>query len=151
MRTNEKIELIINCTHNPINLIDFETINHIQSGQTVNIIDVAVPYGFPEEEYLKCSNVNRQDGGNAYIENGLEYFFNPEICGLTENVIYGCFAETMCLAAYLKENPSDFEHIKDFDFFNVNRKTKDFVKGLFNKYQIGISPEPFNFNKRMGK
>ncbi|MCX6155287.1 MAG: hypothetical protein NT007_14120 [Candidatus Kapabacteria bacterium] len=143
------IELIINCTHNSTNLIDYEAINHIQNGQQINVIDVAVPYGFPEEEFLKCKNINRQDGGNAYIENGLEFFFNPEICGLTENVLYGCFAETVVLAAYLKANPNEILNLKEFDFFNVNHKTKKLIKTLFEKYKIGISPVPYNFNKRM--
>ncbi|MCX6153427.1 MAG: hypothetical protein NT007_04625 [Candidatus Kapabacteria bacterium] len=145
------IELIINCTHNATNIIDFEAITHIQNGQQINVIDVAVPYGFPEEEFLKCKNVKRQDGGNAYIEKGLEFFFNPEICGLTENVLYGCFAETVVLSAYLKANPNEILNLKDFDFFNVNKKTKNFVKTLFEKYKIGIAPEPYNFNRRMKK
>ncbi len=143
-----KIELIINCTHNPTNIIDLKAINHIQNGQQIYVIDVAVPYGFPEEEYLKCKNVIRQDGGNAYIEKGLEFFFNPELCGLTENVLYGCFAETIALSAYLKENPNEFLNIRDYDFFNVNKKTKKFVKDLFDKYGIGIAPKPYNFMKR---
>lgn len=145
----DKIRLIVNCTHNPTSLITFDNLKYIQNGQTIHVIDVAVPYGFPEEEFYKCKNIYRQDGGNAYIENGLEFFFNPEICGLTENVLYGCFAETVALATYLKENPEEIENIRQLDLFNVNKKTKSFVKGLFEKYGIGIAPVSFNFNKRI--
>ncbi|MGB9702372.1 MAG: hypothetical protein ACPL1A_06565 [Candidatus Kapaibacteriota bacterium] len=145
----DKIRSIINCTHNPSSLITFDNLKNIQYGQTIHVIDVAVPYGFPEEEYCKCKNIYRQDGGNAYIENGLEFFFNPEICGLTENVLYGCFAETVAISTYLKENPQEIEFIRALDLFNVNKKTKNFVKGLFEKYGIGIAPVPFNFNKRI--
>ena len=82
-----KIRAIINCTHNPEQIISAEKINHIQNGQSINVIDVAVPYGFPEAEFSKCHNVYRQDGGNAYMNNTLEFFFNPELCALTENVL----------------------------------------------------------------
>ena len=149
MENKNHVKMIVNCTHHPSQMITAESISHIQNGQTINVIDVAVPYGFPEEEYLKCSNVYRQDGGNAYIENGLEFFFNPEICGLKENVLYGCFAEIVAISAYLKENPEEIENIRKLDLFNVNKKTKEFVKGLFEKYGIGIAPVPFNFNKRI--
>ncbi len=145
----DKIRSIINCTHNPSSLITFDNLKNIQNGQTIHVVDVAVPYGFPEEEYYKCKNIYRQDGGNAYIENGLEFFFNPEICGLTENVLYGCFAETVAISAYLKENPHEIEYIKTLDLFNVNKTSKNFVKKLFKKYGIGIAPVPFNFNKQI--
>ena len=147
----DKIRSIINCTHNPSSLITFDNLKHIQNGQTIHVIDVAVPYGFPEEEYCKCNNIYRQDGGNAYIENGLEFFFNPEICGLTENVLYGCFAETVAISSYLKENPEEIGKISELDLFNVNKKTKNFVMELFIKYGIGIAPVPFNFNKRISE
>lgn len=142
-----KISSIINCTHNPVSLITSESIDYIQNGQAIYVVDVAVPYGFPEDEFIKCDNVHRQDGGNAYIENGLEFWFNPEICGLTDNVLYGCFAETMCLAAYLKENPDKIDYIRSLDLFNVNKTTKEFVKGLFGKYGVGIAPEPLSYMK----
>jgi hypothetical protein len=142
------VKLIVNCTHHPEQMITAESIARIQNGHTLNVIDVAVPYGFPEEEYLKCHNVKRQDGGNAYIENGLEFYFNPEICGLTENVLYGCFAETMALSIFVKEQPENRVFLNQFDFFNVNIKTKNYVKGLFDKYGIGIAEKPFNFMKR---
>jgi len=147
----DKISSIINCTHNPISLITADCIDYIQNGQTIYVIDVAVPYGFPEEEFIKCTNVHRQDGGNAFIENGFEFWFNPEICGLTENVLYGCFAETMCLAAYLKENPEEIEYIRSLDLFNVNKTTKEFVKGLFSKYDVGIAPVPLSYMKPISK
>jgi len=144
-----KITAIINCTHNPKSIITSECINYLQNGQLIHVIDVAVPYGFPEEEFNKCKNVTRQDGGNAYVAEGLEFFFNPEICGLTENVLYGCFAEAMCLSAYLKENPDRKDYIRNFDYFNVNEKTKEFVSELFEKFGIGIAPIPYNFMKKM--
>lgn len=145
----DRIRAIVNCTHNPTSLITAENLKCIQNGQSIHVIDVAVPYGFPEEEFIKCKNVYRQDGGNAYVENGLEFFFNPEICGLTENVLYGCFAETIALSSYLKENPEEIEFVRNLDLFNVNTKTKNFVKGLFEKYGIGISPVPYSFNKKI--
>jgi hypothetical protein len=144
---NNHVKLIVNCTHHPSQMITADSIAHIQNGQVVNVIDVAVPYGFPEDEFLKCSNVIRQDGGNAFVENGLMFYFNPEICGLTENVLYGCFAEAVVLTAYLKENPEEYQNLRCYDFFNVNIKTKNFVKGLFDKYGIGIAPKPYNFMK----
>ncbi len=146
-----QISSIINCTHNPISLITAESIDYIQNEQTIYVVDVAVPYGFPEDEFIKCENVHRQDGGNAYIEKGLEFWFNPEICGLTDNVLYGCFAETMCLAAYLKDHPNEMETIREYDFFNVNKKTKEFVKGLFKTYGIGIAPVPLSYMKPISK
>jgi hypothetical protein len=146
-----KISSIINCTHNSVSLITADCIDYIQNGQTIYVVDVAVPYGFPEDEFIKCKNVQRQDGGNAFIENGLEFWFNPEICGLTDNVLYGCFAETMCLAAHLKENPDDIEYIRSLDLFNVNKTTKEFVKGLFGKYGVGIAPEPLSYMKPISK
>lgn len=141
------VKMIVNCTHHPSQIIKADDIAHIQNGQTVNVIDVAVPYGFPKEEYLKCRNVYRQDGGNAYLETGLKFWFNPEICGLKEKVLYGCFAETLVLSAFLKENPDEIRKIREFDLFNVNKETKIFVKDLFKYYGIGISPVPLNFNK----
>lgn len=149
MGNKNHVKMIVNCTHHPAQMITAENISHIQNGQTINVIDVAVPYGFPEEEYLKCRNVYRQDGGNAYIENGLKFWYNPEICGLKENVLYGCFAETVALSAFLKENPDEIDKIRELDFFNVNKETKNFVKELFDKYGIGIAKIPFNFNKRI--
>ncbi|ROL61846.1 hypothetical protein D9V86_03715 [Bacteroidetes/Chlorobi group bacterium ChocPot_Mid] len=143
----KKITAIINCTHNPKSIITSDCISYMQDSQPIHVIDVAVPYGFPEEEFSKCKNVIRQDGGNAYIAEGLEFFFNPEICGLTENVLYGCFAEAMCLGAYLKENPNKKEFISGFDYFNVNEKTKKFVSELFQNYGVGIAPVPYNFMK----
>lgn len=151
MGYKNNIKLIVNCTHHPNQIITSNSINHIQNGQTIHVIDVAVPYGFPEEEFNKCQNVIRQDGGNAYIENGLNFWFNPEICGLTENVLYGCFAETVAISSYLKENPEEIENIRKLDLFNVNKETKNFVKELFKKYGIGIAPVPFNFNKRISE
>ncbi len=145
----KKITAIINCTHNPKSIITSDCINYMQDSQPIHVIDVAVPYGFPEEEFVKCNNVIRQDGGNAYVAEGLEFFFNPEICGLTENVLYGCFAEAMCLGAYLKENPDKKEFIRDYDYFNVNESTKEFVNKLFQKYGVGIAPVPYNFMKRI--
>jgi|GEM_PF-1728426 len=146
---SSKIKLIINTTHNPSQLITAESISKIQNGQSIGVIDVAVPYGFPEEEFHKCNNVFRQDGGNAYVEEGLEYFFNPVICGLSENLLYVCFAETIALSTYLKGNPKEIENIRKLNLFNVNKATKDFVKSLFEKYGIGISPNPFSYNKRI--
>jgi hypothetical protein len=144
----QNISAIINCTHNPDSLITSDVINYFQNGQTVHVIDVAVPYGFPEEEFMKCKNVSRQDGGNAYIAEGLEFYFNPEICGLTDNVLYGCFAEAMCIGAYLKEYPNQKENLKDYDWFNVNDRTKEFVRKLFQKYNVTTAPVPYNYMKR---
>ena len=141
------ITAIINCTHHPKSIINHQRIQSIQNGQKVYVVDTAVPAGFPEEEYNKCENVYRQDAGNAWIDSGLEYFFNPEIANLAENVVYGCFAETMLLAMYLKEHPDKFNELKKFDFFTVNPETKSFVNGLFDKYNISIAPKPLNFNK----
>jgi hypothetical protein len=148
LKISNNVKMIINCTHHPSQIITAESISKIQNGQNIHVIDVAVPYGFPEEEYNKCKNVTRQDGGNAFIEKGLEFYFNPELCGLTENVLYGCFAETVVLSAFLKENPDKEEYLKSFDYFNVNETTKNFVKELFDKNNIGISPKPYNFMKR---
>ena len=144
-----KIRSIINCTHNPEQIVTAEKINHIQNGQSINVIDVAVPYGFPKTEFDKCNNVFRQDGGNAYFGDSLEFFFNPKMCGLTENVLYGCFAETIALSTYLKEHPAELEEVKKMDFFNVNRTTKQFIKKLFDKYKIGIAPTPYNFMEKL--
>ncbi len=149
MGSKNHVKMIVNCTHHPAQMITAENISHIQNGQKVNVIDVAIPYGFPEEEFLKCHNVYRQDGGNAFIENGLNFWFNPAMCGLKENVLYGCFAESVALSLYLKENPEAINNIRELDFFNVNTQAKFFIKGLFDKHGIGIAETPFNFNKRI--
>ena len=145
IKNSNKVRLIINCTHHPSSLITYDNLKCIQNGQSIHVIDVAVPYGFAEEELLKCSNVYRQDGGNAHLKTGLEFFFNPEFCGLTENVLYGCFAETIALSAYLKESPNEIQTLREYDFFNVNKKSKNFVKGLFEKYGMGAGDIPLNF------
>lgn len=147
LESSNKVKLIVNCTHHPTQMITSDSISHIQRGQKIHVIDVAVPYGFPEEEFKKCSNVTRQDGGNAFIENGLEFYFNPEICGLTDNVLYGCFAETVAISRFLKENPDSESIIRELDLFNVNKTAKNFVRGLFEKYGIGIAHVPYNYMK----
>jgi hypothetical protein len=78
----------------------------------------------------------------------LEFYFNPEICGLTDNVLYGCFAEAMCIGAYLKEYPNQKENLKDYDWFNVNDRTKEFIRKLFQKYNVTTAPVPYNYMKR---
>ena len=147
LESSNKVKLIVNCTHHPSQMITSDSIANIQRGQKIHVIDVAVPYGFPEEEFKKCNNVTRQDGGNAFIDNGLEFYFNPEICGLTDNVLYGCFAETVAISRFMKENPGSEPLIRELDLFNVNKITKDFVHRLFEKYGIGIAPIPYNFMK----
>lgn len=143
-KQSSNVKLIVNCTHHPDQILKAENLHDIQTG-TMNVIDVAVPYGFEQEEYSKCKNIYRQDGGNAYIGEGLDYWFNPEILGLTENVIYGCFAEALAIGVFLSENPDLKSTFQDFDLFNVNKKSKKLVNSIFNKYNIGIAPVPYNY------
>ena len=151
IKNSNKIRAIINCTHNPTSIITATNLAVIQNGQIIHVIDVAVPYGFSETELKKCSNIIRQDGGNAYFESGLEFYYNPELCGLTEKVLYGCFAEAVALSAYVEDIDYRFNCVKGFDFFNVNIKTKEFVKALFKKYNISIAPVAYNFNKKINE
>ncbi len=142
-----KITGIVNCTHNPASLISAENLRNIQNGQPIYVVDVAVPYGFPEEEFKKCRNVYRQDGGNAFIENGLEFYFNPQLCGLVDNVLYGCFAETLSISAFLNDYPEEIDNIRSLDLLNVNKATKIFVKKLFENYGIGIAKNPLSYKR----
>ena len=149
IKNSNKIRAIINCTHNPSSLITANNLNVIQNGQPIHVIDVAVPYGLSEIELNKCTNILRQDGGNAYFESGLEFYFNPELCGLTDNILYGCFAETVALSSYVEDSGYKFNCVKSYDFFNVNFKTKEFLKELFKKYKISIAPIAYNFNRKI--
>jgi len=53
MGYNNNIKLIVNCAHHPNQIITSNSINHIQNGQTIYVIDVAVPYGFPRRRILQ--------------------------------------------------------------------------------------------------
>ena len=82
------VNTLLCCTHNkPLSADDVENLG------IKHVLDVAVPAGFTEEQYFKCKNVYRQDGGNAYNPY-IDFFFDSSIIGLAPKEMYGCFCRS---------------------------------------------------------
>jgi hypothetical protein len=102
------------------------------------VVDVSVPPAFVENEYFKTEGIYRQDAGNAYNKY-LEYYFDSSILDLSENNIFGCFAEATALAC----NRSD--ELLTLNLFAVNKVAQQVVSGLFEKAEFSMHPIPLCF------
>lgn len=141
-----KVDAIVACTHSDKIRLTSEIIDHIRrNGKKLLVIDVAEPSNLEEDEYLKCRDrVVRQDAGNAYSDN-LKNVLGPISNGmlrLTRGVIFGCFAEALCLAAALQRG----EEVNNMDWFKVNGSNMKVIEELFIKYGFTI-PSPSCFGK----
>jgi hypothetical protein len=141
-----KVDAIVACTHSEKIRLTASSIDHIRrNGRKLLVIDVAEPSNLIEEEYCKCRDrVVRQDAGNAYSDN-LKNVLGPISYGmlrLTRGVIFGCFAEALCLAAALQRG----EEVQKLDWFRVNGSNMKVVEELFIKDGFTI-PSPSCFSR----
>jgi len=133
-----KVDAVIACTHSEKIRLTCESIENIRKeGRKLLVVDVAEPSNLTEDEYRKCKSVViRQDAGNGYSPN-LRYvlgWISYRMMRLTRGVTFGCFAETLSLAAATKRN----ESVKQHDWFMVNDETMGIVSGLFQKVGFTI-------------
>lgn len=143
-----KVDAVIACTHSEKVRLNDHAIDQIRhANKKLLVIDVAEPSNLRKEEYDKCKEVViRQDAGNGYSPN-LKYVLGAisyRMFRLTRGVTFGCFAETLSLAAAIKRG----ESIKDVDWFSVNDKNMEFVSRLFRKVGFTL-PSPRCFGKRI--
>ncbi|MEI6378841.1 MAG: hypothetical protein WCO55_04215 [Candidatus Falkowbacteria bacterium] len=136
------LDAIICCTHS----------NSITKAQLYYVdckfvLDVAVPPGFTEEEYVKCKDVYRQDGGNAYSEN-LFYQFDPSGIDLAaDKEMYGCFAEGTALSQYIYKNGYMFQgqNLKNLNWFELSDLNLRIASSLFEQFGFSRHPHPLCF------
>lgn len=133
-----KVDAVIACTHSEKIRLTFENDELIRKeGKKLLVVDVAEPSNLTEDEYLRCKAVViRQDAGNGYSPN-LKYvmgWISYRMFRLTRGVTFGCFAETLSLAAATKRN----ENVRQYRWFTVNDENMEIVSGLFQKVGFTI-------------
>lgn len=143
-----EIDAVVACTHSErVRLNDLAIDFLRRKNKKLLVVDVAEPSNLRKEELEKCKGVViRQDAGNAYSPN-LKYVLGAisyRMFRLTRGVTFGCFAETLSLAAAIKRG----ENVKDIDWFSVNNENMKTVSHLFSK--IGFTlPSPRCFGKKI--
>jgi predicted amino acid dehydrogenase len=138
-----KVKAIVACTHSKKVRIGEDDIARF--GQKVLVVDVSEPSNLKRSVYLKCKKqVIRQDAGNAFSPR-LKYVLGPcsyLLFRLTRGVAFGCFAETLSLAFFLKREKS-FNLI---DWMSVSSENMNIIKTMFTSMEFGM-PTPRNFGK----
>lgn len=143
-----KVDAVIACTHSEkIRLTAGNVALIRREGRKLLVVDVAEPSNLTEEEYQKCRDVVvRQDAGNAYSPK-LKYVLGAityRIFRLTRGVTFGCFAETLALAAALKRGES-FDNI---EWFTVSGPNMELVARLFEAGGF-TAPAPRCYGKKL--
>lgn len=141
-----KVDAIIACTHSDDISLTADSIELIRrEDKKLLVVDVAEPANLRYREYQKCRQfVIRQDAGNGYAK-GLKYILGAisyRMFRLTRGVTFGCFAETLVLAAALKNG----EDVGKIDWLVVNDENMERVSKLFLANGFTI-PSPRCFSK----
>ncbi|MBZ0221175.1 MAG: hypothetical protein K8I01_12185 [Candidatus Methylomirabilis sp.] len=141
-----KIDAVVACTHSKkirLNDVAIELIR--RKDKKLLIIDVAEPSNLSPEEYEKSKKVViRQDAGNGYSPK-LKYVLGAvsyKMFRLSRGVTFGCFAETLSIAAAIKRG----EHVKNTDWFSVDKENIKSVSLLFDKVGFTL-PSPRCFGE----
>ena len=141
-----KVDAVVACTHSKkirLNSLAIELIR--RKNKKLLVIDVAEPSNLTLEEYDKSKRVViRQDAGNGYSPK-LKYVLGAisyKMFRLSRGVTFGCFAETLSIAAAIKRG----ENVKDRDWFFVNKENMQSVSLLFEKVGFTL-PSPRCFGK----
>lgn len=143
-----KVDAVICCTHSERIRLTAEDVDRIRfDGKKLIVVDVAEPSNLTQVEYEKCKVVViRQDAGNAYNAK-LKYVLGAlsyRMFRLTRGVTFGCFAETLALAAALKRG----EDLKGVEWFRVEKETMRRIESYF-KWDGFTTPSPRCFGKRV--
>lgn len=143
-----EVDAVVACTHSErVRLNDLAIDFLRRKNRKLLVVDVAEPSNLRKEELEKCKEiVIRQDAGNAYSPN-LKYVLGAisyKMLRLTRGVTFGCFAETLSIAASIKRG----ENVKDVNWFSVNNENMKTVSHLFSKVGF-ILPSPRCFGKKI--
>lgn len=143
-----RVDAVIACTHSEKIRLTAENIELIRhEDRKLLVVDVAEPSNLSNEEYRKCrAVVIRQDAGNAYSP-ALKYVLGAityRIFRLTRGVTFGCFAETLALAAALNRG----ERFDNTDWFTVSGPNMELVERLFEQEGFTV-PTPRCFGRKL--
>lgn len=141
-----KVDAIVACTHSDKIRLTADNDGFVRKdGKKLLVIDVAEPPNLTADEYDRCKSVIiRQDAGNAYSPN-LKYVLGAisyRMFRLSKGVTFGCFAETLSLAAAIKRGEKAERH----NWFEVNNKNNKEAARLFQKIGFTI-PSPRCFGE----
>lgn len=142
-----KVDAVVACTHaDSVSLTQASVEALRKDGRKLLLIDVAEPANMRRLQYHKCKHVViRQDAGNAYSSK-LEYVLGAisyRLFRLTRGVTFGCFAESLTIAAELSAGN---EALKDIDWFDVSEENINLIENLFMKKGFR-TPSPRCFGK----
>ncbi|RJP85077.1 MAG: hypothetical protein C4518_17090 [Desulfobacteraceae bacterium] len=142
-----EVSAIVACTHSEKVRLTDETVAFLaeKAKKKILVVDVAEPSNMKRSVYMKHRNkIIRQDAGNGYSPR-LKYVLGPFsylTFRLTKGVVFGCFAETLAIAFFLKKD----KKIGSFDWMSINEKNMDIVRVMFAALDFGM-PTPRNFGK----
>jgi predicted amino acid dehydrogenase len=144
-----KVDAVIACTHSDKIRLNTSSIDMIRPHQKkLLVIDVAEPSNLTKAEFVNCQDrVIRLDSGNAYSPN-LKYVLGAisyRMFRLTRGVTFGCFAETLSLAAAISCGDGD---IAGINWFDVNEENMRIISCLFEQNGF-TAPNPRNFGREI--
>lgn len=102
-----EVDAVIACTHSEKIRLTADIVRNTirKKNKKLLVVDVAEPSNLKYREWEKCQDVCiRQDAGNAYSKK-LKYVLGAisyKMFRLTQGVTFGCFAETLTIAAAIK-------------------------------------------------
>jgi predicted amino acid dehydrogenase len=116
------VDAVVACTHSTESKLSAECVEWLRHHRRkLLVVDVAEPANLDQDTYALCRDVVvRQDAGNAFSQS-LEYVlgsFSSNLLMLSDQVVFGCFAEAMTLyhAIYLRGHGQ----LAERDWFVVN-------------------------------
>lgn len=141
-----KVDAVIACTHSEKIRLTFENDELIRrDNKKLLVVDVAEPSNLTEDEFRRCKSVIiRQDAGNGYSPY-LKYvlgYISYNMFRLSNGVTFGCFAETLSLAAAIERG----DCVNQQNWFDVSDVNMEMVSDLFDKVGFTI-PSPRCFGE----
>ena len=134
-----EVELIVACSHYARLKLTSDILDSISCEKGAYVVDVCRPSNLSRKEFLKCTNVARQDSGMVHNA-GLRYVFPLGAqfvlhqLGISTRRLYGCFGEAVALSALPQED------LSGFDFLSVNSKTMRLLERAFTLTGFVVSP-----------
>lgn len=133
------VDMIVACSHHAGLKLTADILRRISSESGVHVIDVCRPSNLSRGEFMKCTNVTRQDSGMVHNA-GIKYVFPQGAqfvlrrLGISTRILYGCFAEAVALSALPQED------LRGFDFLSVNSDTMKLIGHAFTQAGFAVSP-----------
>lgn len=143
-----KADAVVACTHSEKIRLDKSAIQSLaRAGKKLLVLDVAEPSNLRYKVYRECQDsVVRQDGGNAHSPR-LKYVLGAvsyKLFRLSQGVTFGCFAETLSLAYFMKREA----WFKTVDWMTVSQANINLARLMFAATEFKM-PSPRNFGKEL--